>query len=111
MLSIDEIINMSYEMGVEIRNSKNGKHYILDDSGKELEFNTEMLVNLEPEDVLLTLDLVTTSEFDLGGFDGEYDLAKCKKTYVTYPNNINEFSWIIISISLFWGVFLFIPPN
>lgn len=43
MLNIEEILKMSEDMGVEIVDSASGKHYILDDSGKDIEFNTEMI--------------------------------------------------------------------
>ena len=45
MLSIEEILKMSEDMGIEIVDGTSGKHYILDDSGKEIEFNTEMVTS------------------------------------------------------------------
>ena len=90
MLKIDEIIKMSNKIGIEIRDSQDGRHYILDDSGKEKVFNTDMLINLEQEDISLKVDLKTTIDFDSGGFSREYKLTSCKTAYKSYPSNIDE---------------------
>ena len=49
MLSIEEILKMSKDMGIEIVDGTSGKHYVLDDSGKEIEFNTEIIIGKKTE--------------------------------------------------------------
>lgn len=91
MLNIDEILKISDEMGIEVRDSKSGKHYILDDSGKEVEFNTGMLINLEKEDVSYKLDLNISRECNLGKFSSQYILATSKDIYISNPSKVDEF--------------------
>lgn len=81
MLKIDEILKISNEIGIEIRDSKDGKHYILDDSGKEVEFSTDMLIKLEVEEVSYKLDLKGSNE---------YNLEKCNEVYVFNSIRVNE---------------------
>ena len=47
MLSVEEILKIGKEMGIEIRDSTDGKHYILNEYGIEVEFNTDMLIKVD----------------------------------------------------------------
>lgn len=44
MFDINEILKLSEKMGVKIEDSTSGKHYILNEIGEAVEFNTNMLM-------------------------------------------------------------------
>lgn len=46
MLNINEILKISNDLGVEVSDSKCGKHYIINESGEEVEFNAKMLMTI-----------------------------------------------------------------
>lgn len=56
MLNIEEILKMSEEMGITVEDGTSGKHYILDNSGKEIEFSVDMLMLYQKEDAELNVD-------------------------------------------------------
>lgn len=78
MFNIEEILKMTKEMGVDISSGTSRKHYILDDSGKEVEFNTSMLIEKREK----------SSSYKLEGFNTKlhisssmYKLSSCKDPY------------------------------
>lgn len=69
MLNIEEILKMSEDMGVEIVDGTSGKHYILDDSGKEVEFNTDMIFGERRETISYEVEV----EVELEGLSSNLD--------------------------------------
>ena len=47
---LEEILKISEDMGVEIVDGTSGKHYILDDLGREIEFSVDMLMGEKESD-------------------------------------------------------------
>lgn len=84
MLNIEEILKMSRDMDVEIVDGTSGKHYILDDSGKEIEFNTEMIIGKKREDISYEIELEGPS-FDLDNSKNMYNLSTSQNSYEYRP--------------------------
>ncbi len=90
MLSIEEILKISNEMGVEIRNNNDGKHYILNDYGKEVEFRLDMLMEKNEESNSYKIELQISTDCNIGKFSSNYNLVNCKNSYVSKSMSINE---------------------
>ena len=60
MLDLEEILKISNDMGVEIVDSTEGKHYILDDYGREVEFNVGMITKVEKENIVNRVNFIIT---------------------------------------------------
>ena len=90
MLSIEEIIEISNEMGIEIRKSMDGKHYILNDYGKEVEFSPDMLMKVDEETIEYKMDLQISTDCNIDKFSSNYNLTSCENLYVSKSVSINE---------------------
>lgn len=86
MLSIDRILEISKKMGISIIDSKKGKHYILDDAGKEIEFNTNMLLKAESPIKFQEFELKTSNLYKLSD--------RCSYSYDIQPIDVDESSVI-----------------
>ena len=90
MLSIEEILKMSEDMGIEIVDGTSGKHYMLDDSGKEIEFNTEMIIGKRTETISYEVELEGLS-FGLGNSNKMYDMSSSENLYEYKPGTVKNF--------------------
>lgn len=90
VLSIKEILEISNEMDVEIRNSTDGKHYILDDHGKEVEFSPDMLMTIDEESISYKVNVQISTDSHIGKFASDYNLSSCETLYVSKSVSINE---------------------
>lgn len=89
MFNIEEILKMSKEMGIDISNDTSGKHYILDDSGKEIEFNTEMLIGKKEESNSYKLGLEGfNAKFNISS--SLYKLSSCNDPYEPISVSVKE---------------------
>lgn len=80
MLTLEEILKMSQEMGVKIEDGISGKHYILDDSGVEVEFSTDMIVVKRKETISYEMD-TESFKINLGKLDRMYDFSSSDNPY------------------------------
>ncbi|MBU5428060.1 hypothetical protein KQI41_16835 [Tissierella pigra] len=90
MLCIEEILKISNEMGIEIRDSTDGKHYILDEYGKEVEFSTNMLIKVDEKNTSHKMQIQVSEDFNYGKFSSSYNLADCNSLYVAESVSIGE---------------------
>ena len=86
MLNVEGILKMSEDMGVEIVDCTSGKHYILDDSGEEIEFNTEMIFGKRRETISYEVEV----DIELEGLS--LDLDNCNKMY-NMSNSVNLYEY------------------
>lgn len=95
MLNIEEILKMSEDMGVEIVDGTSGKHYILDDSGKEVEFNTDVIFGKRRETISYEVEV----EVELEGLSSNLDNSK--KIYnMSSSVNSYEYKPVIVKDSI-----------
>ncbi len=90
MLNIEEILAISNEMDVEIRDDVDGKHYILNEYGKEVEFSTDMLMKIDEESTSYKIELQISMDCNNAKFSSKYKLANYKSLYVSKSVSINE---------------------
>lgn len=57
MLSIEEILKISDDMGVEIRDNIDNKHYIFNEHGERVEFSVDMLMKVDEESTSSKMEL------------------------------------------------------
>lgn len=89
MFNIEDILKMSEDMGVEIVDGTSGKHYILDDSGKEVEFSTEMIIGKRRETISYELELEGFT-FDLDNSNKMYNLLSSINSYEYEPAIVRD---------------------
>lgn len=89
MLSIEEILKMSEEMGIEIENGTSGKHYILDEFGEEIEFNTDIIIGQRKETVSYEIDS-ETFKVNLDKSNSLYDFSSSDNPYGSIPAFVKE---------------------
>ncbi len=87
MFNIEEILKMSEEMGVNISSGTSGKHYILDDSGEEVEFDTSMLIEKKEANNSYKLD---SFNIKLNISSSVYKLSGCKDPYEHIPVSVKD---------------------
>lgn len=91
MLNIEEILKMSEDMGVKIVDGTSGKHYILDDSGKEIEFNTEMIIGKRIETISYEVEVELEGfSFDLDNSNKMYNVSSSVNSYEYKPGIVNN---------------------
>ncbi|MCT4606062.1 MAG: hypothetical protein N4A64_08175 [Marinisporobacter sp.] len=49
MLNIEQIIDMAKQMNINVSEELEGKHYVLDDEGKRVPFQTSMLIDIQSQ--------------------------------------------------------------
>lgn len=90
MLSIEEILKISDDMGVEIRDNIENKHYIFNENGERVEFSVDMLMNVDEENTSSKIELQISTDYSRITFSSNYNLANCKNLYVSKSVSINE---------------------
>ena len=50
MLGVDEMLKISNEMGIDIRDNIDDKHYILNEQGEEIVFSVGMLMKVDKKE-------------------------------------------------------------
>lgn len=90
MLSIDEILKISDDMGVEIKDNIDNKHYIFNEHGERVEFSVDMLMKVDEESTSSKAELQIFTDYSDAKFSSNYNLASCKSLYVSKPVSINE---------------------
>lgn len=91
MLNIEEILKISDEMGIEIIDNTEDKHYILDEHGEKVEFSMDMLMNTEEESTSYKIELWVSTDYSGAKFSSSYNLVNCENLYVSKSVSINEF--------------------
>lgn len=84
MLSVEEILEIGKNVGVDITDGIDNKHYIFNDHGEKIEFNVGMLS--EDDRGLDSFKI----EFKISINDKKYDLSNNESSYVVKTENINE---------------------
>ena len=87
---MEEILRISHDMGVEIRDSIDNKHYILTENGERVEFSVDMLMKTDEESTSSKVELQVYTSYGGVKFSSNYNLASCENLYVSKPVNINE---------------------
>lgn len=82
MLDIKDILKISEEMGVEIRDGNSGIHYILDEQGREMEFDFNMLMKELKEGTASKISLYASTEYTDVEFKSDYELTICERLYL-----------------------------
>ena len=90
MFNIEEILKMSEEMGINISDGTDAKHYILDEFGKRVEFNTDMLIKVDEEQTSYKMKLSVSTNCKDSRFSSSYKIADCKNSYVSKSVNVSE---------------------
>jgi len=90
MLSIEEILKISDDMGVEIRDNIDNKHYIFNEDGERVEFSVDMLMDVDEESTLSKIELQISTDYSGVKFSINYNLANCESLYVSKSVSINE---------------------
>jgi len=89
MLNIEEILKISDEMGIEIIDNTEDKHYILDEHGEKVEFSMDMLMKTE-ESTSSKIELRVSTDYSDAKFSSSYNLVNCENLYVSKSVSINE---------------------
>lgn len=89
MLNIEEILKISDEMGIEIIDNTEDKHYILNEHGEKVEFSMDMLMNTE-ESISSKIELRVSTDCSDAKFSSSYNLVNCENLYVSKSVSINE---------------------
>ena len=89
MISLEEILKMSEEMGVKIEDGTSGKHYILDDSGKEVEFNTDIIIGKRKETISYKMD-TESFKINLDKFNSLYDFSSSDNPYKSIKVTVDD---------------------
>ena len=90
MLSIEEILKISDEMGVEIKENIDNKHYIFNENGEKVEFGIDMLMKADEEYTSSKIELQISTDYSGVKFCSDYNLANSKSLYVSKSVSINE---------------------
>lgn len=91
MLSIDRILEISRDMGVTIRDGKDGKHYIIDDFDNKIEFNTDMFLETEYKANFQEFKLEFSEMIKINTSSNLYNPSKCcYHSYSLDPIEIDE---------------------
>lgn len=93
MFNLEEILKMSEEMGINIRDGADGKHYILDDYGKQVEFSTNMLMKVDEDSssFKMKFELSENLNFNNVKFSTDYRSTDSKNSYVSKPIDVNQY--------------------
>ena len=90
MLSMEEILKLSDDMGVEIMDNIDIKHYIINEHGQSVEFNLDMLMRINEENTSSKLRLELFNDYSGAKFSSNYNLANCENLYVSKSVKISE---------------------
>lgn len=90
MLSIEEILKISDDMGVEIRHNIDNKHYIFNEHGERVEFSVDMLMKVDEESTSSKMELQISNDYSDVKFSSNYNLVSCENLYVSKSVSINE---------------------
>lgn len=91
MLSIDRILEISKDMGIAIREGTDGRHYIIDDTGQKIEFNTDMLMKTQNRMSVQEFELKFTDMGQLSTSDSVYSPSNGRNSpYCLEPIEIVE---------------------
>lgn len=90
MLSIEEILKISDDMGVEIKDNIDNKHYIFNEHGERVEFSIDMLMKADGESTSSKMELQISTDYSDVEFSSNYNLASCENLYVSKSVSINE---------------------
>lgn len=90
MLTIEEILKISDEMGIEIIDNTEDKHYILDEHGEKVEFSMDMLMKTDEESTSSKIELRVSTDYSDAKFSSSYNLVNCENLYVSKSVSINE---------------------
>lgn len=90
MLNIEEILKISDEMGVEVKEGTDNKHYIMDDQGEYIEFNAGMLISENKGNNLERTDLKVSNQFNVTITASTYKLSSYDAAYTSKPVLVND---------------------
>lgn len=90
MLSIEEILKISNDMGLEVVNSSDGKHYIFDDNNQKCEFDVDMLMSIYRKESSFKLDIQISNKLNFDMSSSSYNFPRQDNLYVSASVNINE---------------------
>lgn len=90
MFDIEEIIKLTEEMGINISDGADGKHYILDEFGKKVEFSPDMLVKVDEKHTSYKMKMEAPIGYDNYNFKNSYRIESPEKSYKSKTVNINE---------------------
>ena len=90
MLNIEEILKISDEMGIDVSDGTSGKHYILDGYGRQVEFNTDMIIKARQENVLYKFDLQGSEKSSFYMSSNLYNLSSSDDPYTSVPIRVND---------------------
>ena len=91
VLNIEEILKISDEMGIEIIDNTEDKHYILDEHGEKVEFRMDILMKTDEESTSSKIELQVSIDYSDAKFSSSYNLVNCENLYVSKPVSINEY--------------------
>lgn len=75
MLSIEEILKISDDIGIEIRDNIDNKHYIFNEQGKRVEFSVDMLMAVDEESTSSTIELQIPTGYSGYKFQGNHNIS------------------------------------
>ena len=91
MLTIDRILEISNEMGVTIKESTEGNHYIFNEEGEKVVFNPDILRGIEKQIISEEFQLDFSDVLESNNRDNMYKLSKdCDASYTLEPMDIDE---------------------
>lgn len=90
MLNIEEILKISNEMGIEVRDGTENTHYIANSDGKYIEFDTSMLMSANKDNVLGESNLQVSDQFSVVITSSIYKLSSCDTTYTSTPVSVTD---------------------
>lgn len=89
MLSLEEILQISNDMGVTIIDNTEDKHYILDEYGEKIEFSVDMLMNRE-ENISSRVEVEIHMDDMNVKYTSSYNLVSCDNPYVSKSAGISK---------------------
>lgn len=90
MLNIEKMLKLTEEMNVEVRDSTDGKHYILDDLGEEVEFNVNMVTKVDKNTHSYQYKLKYSNKHTFDMSNDVYQLSGCETAYTPKPVNLEN---------------------
>lgn len=90
MLNIEEILRISNDMGIEVTDSTEGKHYVIVNDKGKIEFDVDMLKSLYTKHSSCKLDLQVSNNYSFSISGNPYYSSSYKDLYFSTPVSINE---------------------